>query len=67
LAELGIHKRGAGFYQLMSRMEKAGLVVGWYEDVAVGTHVVQQRKYTITAEGSNAIDDWRSILLTAIA
>jgi hypothetical protein len=37
---------------MMSRLEDAGLVDGWYEQVTVGDQAVTERRYRRTAEGS---------------
>ena len=55
-AEFGFRRTGAAFYQLMSRLERDGLVDGWYEQVTVGDQAVTERRYRITAAGSRA---WR--------
>jgi DNA-binding PadR family transcriptional regulator len=51
LAGFGVRRSGPAFYQLMARLEKAKLVEGWYEQVAVGDQAVTERRYRITAEG----------------
>jgi DNA-binding PadR family transcriptional regulator len=53
-AEFGFHRTGAAFYQLMARLERDGLVEGWYEQVIVGDQAVTERRYRITAAGSRA-------------
>jgi DNA-binding PadR family transcriptional regulator len=51
LASYGVRRTGPAFYQLMARMERAGLVEGWYEQVAVGDQAVTERRYRLTREG----------------
>jgi DNA-binding PadR family transcriptional regulator len=51
LAAYGVRRTAPAFYQLMSRLESAGLVTGRYEQVIVGDQAVTERRYRITAEG----------------
>jgi DNA-binding PadR family transcriptional regulator len=52
LSAYGIRRTGPAFYQLMARIEKDGLVEGWYEQLTVGDQAVTERHYRITSEGS---------------
>jgi DNA-binding PadR family transcriptional regulator len=52
LASYGVRRSGPAFYQLMSRLEKARWVEGWYEQVTVGDQAVTERRYRITPEGA---------------
>jgi DNA-binding PadR family transcriptional regulator len=52
LAAYGVRRTAPAFYQLMSRLESAGLVTGRYEQVIVGDQAVTERRYRITSEGS---------------
>lgn len=52
LASHGVRRSSPAFYQLMARLERAGLVDGWYEQVTVGDQAVTERRYRITAEGA---------------
>jgi DNA-binding PadR family transcriptional regulator len=52
LASYGVRRSGPAFYQLMARLERDGLVEGWYEQVAVGDQAVTERRYRITADGN---------------
>ena len=56
VADFGVGRTGAAFYQLMARLERDGLVDGWYEPVVVGDQSVRERRYRITTSGSRA---WR--------
>ena len=51
LASYGVRRSGPAFYQLMARIERAGLVEGWYEQVTVGDQAVTERRYRITRDG----------------
>ena len=56
VAEFGVRRTGAAFYQLMARLERDGLVEGWDEPVIVGDQAVRERRYRITTSGTRA---WR--------
>lgn len=57
LREHGARKSGPAFYQLMARIEDAGLVEGWYEQRLVDGQKVRERHYRISANGHSA---WRA-------
>ena len=52
LASFGVRRSAPAFYQLMSRLEKAKLVEGWYEQIIVHDQAVTERRYRITPEGT---------------
>jgi DNA-binding PadR family transcriptional regulator len=54
LEEYSVRKSGPAFYQLMSRMEDAGVVKGWYEQQIVDSQIIRERHYEVTAQGSSA-------------
>jgi hypothetical protein len=45
------------FYQLMARLEGAGLVEGWYEQVVVGDQAVTERRYTLKPAGRKLVEE----------
>lgn len=51
LAAHGVKRTAAAFYQLMSRLERDGLVDGWYEQVTVGDQAVTERRYRLRPHG----------------
>ena len=51
VARFGVRRSAAAFYQFMSRLERDGLVEGWYEQVQAGDQLVTERRYRITAAG----------------
>ena len=57
LASYGVRRSGPAFYQLMARMERAGLVEGRYEQVVVGDQAVTERRYRITRDGARQWTD----------
>jgi DNA-binding PadR family transcriptional regulator len=56
LAGFGERRTVAAFYQLMARLERDGLVDGWYEAITVGGQPAKERRYRITRAGAVA---WR--------
>ena len=50
----GVRRTRAAFYQFMARLERDGLVEGWYEQIQVGDQMVTERRYRITAGGRKA-------------
>ena len=60
VAEYGVQRTGAAFYQLMARLERDGLVDGWYEQIMVGDQAVRERRYRITGAGKRAWSETRA-------
>ena len=60
LAGYGIRRTGPAFYQLMARLEKDGLINGWYGQVTVGDQAVTERRYRITPDGKKRWNDARA-------
>ena len=54
LADHGAERTLPAFYELMARLEKAGLVCGSYAPKTVNGQAVRERRYTITAAGRQA-------------
>jgi len=67
VAEYGVRRTGAAFYQLMARLERDGLIEGWYEPIVVGDQAVRERRYRITAAGSRAWRQTRAFYETVAA
>jgi DNA-binding PadR family transcriptional regulator len=57
LADLGLRRSGPAFYQLMSRLEDAGLVRGRYNQKVIEGQIIKERFYAITEDG---IEAWRA-------
>src|SRR3954451_8610572 len=51
LDENGERKSGPAFYQMMARLEDAGLVRGHYDQKIVEGQIIKERHYCITAAG----------------
>lgn len=61
----GVRQSLAAFYQLMARLDRDGLVVGWYEQVTIGGQVVTERRYRLTAAGRAAWAETRAFYAEA--
>lgn len=59
LAEEGYDKSSPAFYQLMSRMEDAKLVVGKNYPITVGKQKAVERRYKVTGDGLKAANEAR--------
>jgi DNA-binding PadR family transcriptional regulator len=51
LEEIGEQKSEAAFYQLMARMEQAGLVAGNYLVSVINGQTIKERRYHATIQG----------------
>jgi DNA-binding PadR family transcriptional regulator len=49
-----VRQSGPAFYQMMARLEKAGLVKGWYEQDVIDGQIIKERHYRITVAGEKA-------------
>lgn len=67
VADYGVRRTGAAFYQLMARLERDGLIDGWYEPIVVGDQTVRERRYRLTAAGARAWRQTRSFYETVAA
>ena len=56
LGSLSVHQTGPAFYQMMARLEEAGLAEGWYDQKVVAGQIIKERHYRITPAGRRA---WR--------
>lgn len=52
IAQYGIRRSTPAFYQMMARLERDGMVDGWYDQVRVGDQSVTERRYRATAAGA---------------
>jgi len=55
LAVRGCRMSGPAFYQLMARMEDAGLIEGGYQTKVVKGQTLKQRRYRPTGEGQRVL------------
>ena len=51
------------FYQMMARLEDAGLVEGWYDSRVVGSQHLKERRYRLTRRGRRAFEETRAFYL----
>jgi DNA-binding PadR family transcriptional regulator len=61
-----VRQSGPAFYQMMARLEKAGLVEGWYEQEVVDGQIIKERCYRSTAAGAKAWRECRRFYAQAI-
>jgi len=64
LSRRGARRSGPAFYQLMARLEDAGLVEGRYEQRAVDGQVIKERRNRLTPDGRVAWEATRDFYLT---
>src|SRR5687768_11792912 len=51
LAQHGVRRSAPAFYQMMARLEDAGLVDGGYDQKVIDSQIIKERRYTITRAG----------------
>ncbi len=66
LMEYGVRRTAPAFYQVMSRLEKARLLEGSYEQVVVGDQAVTERRYRITKLGVTQWEATRQFYAEAV-
>jgi DNA-binding PadR family transcriptional regulator len=54
LAKHGVQRTGPAFYQMMARLEDAGLVAGEYDQKVVDGQIIKERRYALTPRGTAA-------------
>ena len=62
----GIERSGPAFYQMMARLEDAGLVSGEYTQDIVDGQIIKERRYALTARGYAAWTATRAFYNEAI-
>jgi DNA-binding PadR family transcriptional regulator len=67
LVSHGVRSSGPAFYQMMSRLEDAGLVDGAYDQRVVGGQHVKERRYRLTKAGARGVAETRSFYLDRLA
>ena len=60
IGEYGVRRSAPAFYQLMARMERDGLIQGWYEPIVVGDQSVTERRYRVTPAGVEVWEQTRA-------
>jgi DNA-binding PadR family transcriptional regulator len=59
LSRLRVRQSGPAFYQMMARLEDAGLVRGWYVQQVVAGQILRERRYAVTEPGRRAWSESR--------
>lgn len=67
LAGYGVRNSGPAFYQMMGRLEDAGLVEGWYEQQVVAGQNIKERRYRHTPEAARAVQETRAFYGARVA
>src|SRR6476661_4180546 len=62
----GIERSGPAFYQMMARLEDAGLVAGEYDQKIVDGQIIKERRYALTPRGGAAWTATRAFYSDAI-
>jgi DNA-binding PadR family transcriptional regulator len=62
----GIDRSGPAFYQMMARLEDAGLVTGEYDQKIVDGQIIKERRYTLTTRGESSWTATRAFYSDAI-
>ena len=52
LGRHGVERSAPAFYQMMARLEDAGLVDGEYDQKIVAGQIIKERRYRLTAAGA---------------
>lgn len=50
----GVRRTAPAFYQMMARLEDAGLVEGWYDQKVVEGQLIKERHYRLRPAGARA-------------
>jgi DNA-binding PadR family transcriptional regulator len=66
LARHGVRRTGPAFYQMMARLEDAGLVAGEYDQKIVDGQIIKERRYALTPRGDAAWVSTRAFYSDAI-
>ncbi len=67
LSAHGVRNSAPAFYQMMGRLEDAGLVDGSYDQRIVGGQHVKERRYHLTKAGARAVAETRNFYLDRLA
>ncbi len=54
LRRYGVRRTAPAFYQMMARLEDAGLVEGWYDQKVVEGQIIKERHYRLRPAGLRA-------------
>jgi DNA-binding PadR family transcriptional regulator len=62
----GVRRSAPAFYQMMARLEDAGLVTGEYEQKIVTGQIIKERRYALTERGDASWSSTRAFYSDAI-
>jgi DNA-binding PadR family transcriptional regulator len=65
LRRVGARRTAPAFYQMMARLEDAGLVTGWYEQRVLDGQILKERCYRTTPAGRRAWAETREFYRAA--
>jgi DNA-binding PadR family transcriptional regulator len=60
LTRHGVRRSAPAFYQMMARLEDAGLVTGAYDQKIVASQIIKERRYALTDRGDAAWSSTRA-------
>ena len=63
LSSVGVRNSGPAFYQMMARLEEAGLVDGGVRAKILAGQTLKERRYRLTRAGLRAVSDTRAFYL----
>lgn len=66
LRGMGMRRSGPAFYQLMSRLEDAVLLIGRYDQKIIDGQIIKERFYSLTDAGNVAWEATRDFYLDTI-
>ncbi len=66
LKSFDVRKSGPAFYQMMARVEDAGLVEGTYHQEILDGQIIRERHYRITPDGLQTWEASRDFYVQAI-
>ena len=67
LATYGVRNSAPAFYQMMGRLEEAGLVEGWYDQKVVASQHIKERRYRLLKAGIRAAAETRAFYQERLA
>jgi DNA-binding PadR family transcriptional regulator len=67
LARHAVRRSGPAFYQMMARLEDAGLVTGEYDQKVLAGQIIKERRYEMSAAGVAAWTHTRDFYVKQIA
>jgi DNA-binding PadR family transcriptional regulator len=66
LAQHGVRRSAPAFYQMMARLEDAGLVEGDYDQKVIDRQIIKERRYTLTRQGDTSWKATRDFYVESI-